>query len=410
MSAHVEPQSDRIGRIVIATGNPHKVRELRQILASISVEAVGLDELEREGGFVEPDETGKTFEDNAMIKALSYAEQTGLPCLADDSGLEIDALDGRPGVISSHYCTDGREAGMTRDERDEANIERVLREMEGEPEAGRTARFVCVMALATPSPAGSWGGDFQSPPSMSFSGAFTTHAKGDLPHWELGGATFFLTFRLLTGQLDTSERSIVLDACTHYHGRGWLVHRAVVMPDHVHMLCRSTRQDNGSYPTIAGLMKSIKQFAAGRINRQRGTTGALWQREYYDRIMRTPEELEETLRYIEANPVRKGLADTPVDYPWLWRQELGGDWKSPPQGRQVPSAPLLLHLTRGTFEGRIGVPPGVPKGDHGFGYDPIFLVAPEHARTSAELPPSEKHAVSHRGRAARAMADWLCAR
>jgi XTP/dITP diphosphohydrolase len=97
----------------------------------------------------EPAETGATFEENATIKALSYAEQTGMLCLADDSGLEIDALGGRPGVISSHYCTDGREAGMSRPERDSANNARVLRELEGVPEHERTARFVCVMVLAS---------------------------------------------------------------------------------------------------------------------------------------------------------------------------------------------------------------------------------------------------------------------
>ncbi|VAX42223.1 Nucleoside 5-triphosphatase RdgB (dHAPTP, dITP, XTP-specific), partial [hydrothermal vent metagenome] len=103
-----------LSRIVIATGNPHKVEELRQMLALPGVEFVGLKELPDWEGFVEPEETGQTFEANAAIKALSYAEQTGMPCLADDSGLEVDALGGAPGVISSHYCTEGREVGMPR--------------------------------------------------------------------------------------------------------------------------------------------------------------------------------------------------------------------------------------------------------------------------------------------------------
>lgn len=143
-------------RVVLATANPHKVSELRAVLGVPGVEFLTLGDVTRPpGGFVEPSETGSTFEQNAEIKALSYAAQTGLPCLADDSGIEIDALalpDGtpRPGVISSHYCTDGCETGMTRAERDAANNARVLRELRGVPPERRPARFVCVMALAAP--------------------------------------------------------------------------------------------------------------------------------------------------------------------------------------------------------------------------------------------------------------------
>jgi XTP/dITP diphosphohydrolase len=207
-------------RIVLATANPHKVHELRAIFAHEflkDIELVGLDAC----GFAtrEPDETGTTFEQNATIKAIEYARQTGMICLADDSGLEVDALGGRPGVISSHYCSDGREEGMSRELRDASNNARVLRELASVPFDQRAARFVCVMALAVP------------------------------------------------------------------------------------------------------------------------------------------------------------------------RREVC--------------------VLRGTCEGRIGLPPRVPAGAHGFGYDPLFLVAPEFSRTSAELAPQEKHAVSHRGAAARAMAQHI---
>ncbi|MCW5754534.1 MAG: non-canonical purine NTP pyrophosphatase [Phycisphaeraceae bacterium] len=207
--------------IVIATGNPHKVEELRAILGGLGVPCIGLRELEstRSTTFIEPEEHGSTFETNAAIKALSYAQQTGLACLADDSGLEIDALGGRPGVISSHYCTDGRETGMTRAERDAANNARVLGELQGVPLERRGARFVCVMVLANPSG--------------------------------------------------------------------------------------------------------------------------------------------------------------------------------------------VLLCVRGTFEGRIGEPGEVPRGSHGFGYDPIFLVAPEYLQTSAELAQEDKNRLSHRGAAARALAAAL---
>lgn len=193
------------------------------MLALPGVEFVGLKELPGYEEFIEPDETGTTFEANATIKALSYAEQTGLPCLADDSGLEVDALGGAPGVISSHYSTDGKETGLTRPERDAANNARLLRELEGVAPELRTGRFVCQVVLASPSPEG--------------------------------------------------------------------------------------------------------------------------------------------------------------------------------QG--------ILATARGAFEGRIGLPGEVPRGDNGFGYDPLFLVAPRFVRTSAELPAQEKNRLSHRGAAATAMLGRL---
>jgi XTP/dITP diphosphohydrolase len=205
--------------IVLATGNTHKAVELRAIFARAGTQVVGLEDLPGRAAFREPAEHGITFEQNAAIKALGYAAQTGRTCLADDSGLEVDALAGRPGVISSHYSTDGRETGSPRQERDRSNNERLLRELGGTPAERRAARFVCVMLLARP----------------------------------------------------------------------------------------------------------------GRI----------------------------------------------------------------------------IATTRGTFEGRIGMPGEVPRGSNGFGYDPLFLVAPGFVCTSAELDPTAKNHLSHRGAAARAMAEWL---
>lgn len=138
--------------IVLATQNPGKINELRSMLDGSPIEIIGLDDLDTQ--FAEPDENGSTFIENATIKAAAYAKLTGKHCLADDSGLIIDALDGRPGVISSHYAFDGNAEGeaadMTRQQRDDLNIDRVLRELDPiEPEA-RTARFTCVMVLASP--------------------------------------------------------------------------------------------------------------------------------------------------------------------------------------------------------------------------------------------------------------------
>lgn len=218
--------------LLLATTNNHKVQELRGIFAQLAL-PITLESLsDLKGKFPEPVESGSTFEANATIKANSYAAMTGLICLADDSGIEVDALAGKPGVISSHYCTDGKETGMSREERDQANNQRVLRELESVPAERRSARFVCVMALAVP-------------------------------------------------------------------------------PDH---------------PAFHNLTQSTK-------------------------------------------------------------------------------APLML--TRGTFEGRIGLPPRVPSGSKGFGYDPLFLMAPDFVRTASELTETEKNACSHRGMAARIMAQQL---
>ncbi len=207
--------------LVLATQNPGKVSEMRDLLAPIGLAVLGLDDLGL-GDLPEPEETGATFEANATIKALAYARATGRWCLADDSGLEVDALGGRPGVISSHFAFDGRTdgpaAGMGREERDAANNARLLRELEGVPAEARTARFVCVMVLA---------------------------------------------------------------------GKG-----------------------------------------------------------------------------VEA-------------------------------------------VTRGAFEGRIGLPGEVPRGTGGFGYDPLFLVGPDFRRTGAELDKAEKNRLSHRGAAVRAMTEHL---
>ncbi|MBX3405572.1 MAG: non-canonical purine NTP pyrophosphatase [Phycisphaeraceae bacterium] len=245
--------------IVLATANPHKVAELRAIFAAAGISVIGLNDLPRESlpsdGLREPEETGTTFEANATIKALSYAAQTGRACLADDSGIEIDALaraDGtpRPGVISSHYSTDGRETGMSRAERDAANNARVLRELEGVPPERRTARFVCVMVLARP-------GEVRS----------TVGTEKDTEGTERGG--------------EGSRRDFCATGCK------------------------------------------------------------------------------------------------------------------------------VIATSRGTFEGRIGIPPRVPAGANGFGYDPLFLVAPEFERTGAELASDEKNRLSHRAMAAKAMIERL---
>ena len=126
-----------IPSVVLASGNVGKLRELRELFR----EQIRLIDM-RELGLVAAEETGSSFEENARLKAFAAAEQSGLPALSDDSGLEVDALGGAPGIYSSRYAGDDGNA--------RANIRKLLTDLEGVPAADRIARFRCVLVLATP--------------------------------------------------------------------------------------------------------------------------------------------------------------------------------------------------------------------------------------------------------------------
>jgi len=133
-------------RVLVATRSAHKLRELRQLLDLPRAELVTLDDA-GVGGDVE--ETGSTFEANATLKARFGARATGLPTIADDSGIEVDALDGGPGVRTRRYA--GERAT------DEDNNAKLLGELAGLPPERRGARYVCVLALALPDATGQRG-------------------------------------------------------------------------------------------------------------------------------------------------------------------------------------------------------------------------------------------------------------
>ena len=135
-------------RLLVATRSRHKLRELGELLRlPPGTELLSPDDLGIEG---EPDETGLTFETNARIKARYYARRSGLPTLADDSGLEVDALGGGPGVFTRRY------AGP--DATDDDNNRKLLAVLGDLPPERRGARYVCVLALALPGEAGPRGG------------------------------------------------------------------------------------------------------------------------------------------------------------------------------------------------------------------------------------------------------------
>ncbi len=128
-----------IPRLFVATGNPGKVREYHALLATLNVQLLGLKDA---GITEEADETGDTYTENACLKAAHYAALSGLPTLADDSGLDVDALGGAPGVHSARYGGPGLD--------DLGRVQLLLRNLQGVPDAARTARFVCVIAVAGP--------------------------------------------------------------------------------------------------------------------------------------------------------------------------------------------------------------------------------------------------------------------
>ncbi len=122
-----------MSKIVLASNNPGKVREFNELLAGAELQVVPQSEF----GVPEIEETGLTFVENAILKARNAAAHTGLPAIADDSGLEVDVLHGAPGIYSARY------AGTDAD--DEANLRKLLVALQEVAEAQRTARFQCLM-------------------------------------------------------------------------------------------------------------------------------------------------------------------------------------------------------------------------------------------------------------------------
>lgn len=127
-------------KVVLASNNPNKLREMKAILSPLGWEILSQKEA---GVHVEPDENGLTFEENSFIKAQAVMEVTGLPAIADDSGVEVDALGGAPGVHSARY---GGDACVD----DKARNRLLMKNMEAVPEGRRTGRFVSVITMVYP--------------------------------------------------------------------------------------------------------------------------------------------------------------------------------------------------------------------------------------------------------------------
>lgn len=147
-------------RYVLASGNPGKVREINKILSGLDIEVVPQSEF----NVPEIEETGLTFVENAILKARNAAEHTGLPAIADDSGIEVDALKGAPGIYSARYAGIGAS--------DQENLQKLLTALQDTPDQQRTARFQCLMVCMQhandPTPIicqGTWEGRILEKPS-----------------------------------------------------------------------------------------------------------------------------------------------------------------------------------------------------------------------------------------------------
>ncbi len=150
--------SENLNKVVLASGNAGKLREFFKILGSAGFEIVAQSDYD----VTDVPETGLTFVENAIIKARNASQQTGLPALADDSGIEVDALQGQPGIYSARYSGEG----------DTANNQKLLQAMKDVPDEQRTARFRCCIVYMRhakdPSPLiadGSWEGTILREPS-----------------------------------------------------------------------------------------------------------------------------------------------------------------------------------------------------------------------------------------------------
>jgi len=161
--------------------------------------------------------------------------------------------------------------------------------------------------------------------------------KRNLPHWELGGSTYFITFRLREGELSADERQIVLDACLYWHEKKMTVHLITIMPDHAHLLVTPLPLDEQSdqWHSLTEILHSIKSYSAHEIQKLRDKKGPLWQDESFDRIVRDEEEFLEKWNYMIENPLRAGIVNRVEDYQFTVQPHGTGETPVPPfKGRE----------------------------------------------------------------------------
>ena len=172
-------------------------------------------------------------------------------------------------------------------------------------------------------------------PVSSTSAPGARYSKRNLPHFELPWAIYHITFSTLNNrQLAPAERDIVLDCIHHWQGRRYELMAACVMPDHVHMLIQpgveSTDADGKPvFHSLTTILHTIKSFTAHEINKRAHATGSVWQKEAFDRYIRSDADLAEKFDYICSNPWKSGLVASDAPYPWLWTPDAPGSARGP---------------------------------------------------------------------------------
>ncbi|MCC6361631.1 MAG: bifunctional phosphoribosylaminoimidazolecarboxamide formyltransferase/IMP cyclohydrolase [Phycisphaerales bacterium] len=162
-------------------------------------------------------------------------------------------------------------------------------------------------------------------------------SRRHLPHIERPEAVYFITFRLRSGLLTPDERSIVFNACRYWHGSKMTLHSLCVMPDHVHLLLTPYEAAKDRWVPLGELLKSIKGYSAGQVNKRRNASGQLWQDENFDRIIRDERDFREKLDYMWNNPVTAGLVSDPQKYQWTWTSRIGfEELAGSPPGKPLP--------------------------------------------------------------------------
>jgi len=167
--------------------------------------------------------------------------------------------------------------------------------------------------------------------------------KRNLPHWQLGGSTYFLTFNTKGFEFSPEDRKIVFDACFYWQGKKWNLHQIVVMNDHVHVIAtplligpdyipdspvENRPPVENRWHSLGEIVHSIKRFSAHEINQRHGRRGPVWWDEYYDRLLRNQEEFEQKWQYIRYNPIKGGLTARLEDYEFYWDERQGKDNKN----------------------------------------------------------------------------------
>jgi len=133
--------------------------------------------------------------------------------------------------------------------------------------------------------------------------------KHHLPHWNIEGAYYYITFKAYRESFTNNEIMIIQDVIKSGHNEKYKLIAVQVMPDHVHLII----QPNSGIP-LSKVMQWIKGVSARYINHYRGRKGSIWMVDYFDRIMRTQSDLDEKLKYMYENPVRSGFTDKPNEY------------------------------------------------------------------------------------------------